>query len=44
MRVSLYAGLSLGGALLMTASVFFWLQAGERVFVDRLLAGIAGCF
>ncbi len=44
MRMPLYAGLATGAGLLILASGFLWMQAGERVFVDKLLAGIAGCF
>ncbi|GGB51536.1 hypothetical protein GCM10011316_24450 [Roseibium aquae] len=44
MQPSLYAGLALAGGVLITASLMLWLYAGERVYVDRLLSAIAGCF
>jgi len=42
--MSLYAGLGLGGGVLLAASTLLWLRAGERVYVDKLLSAIAGCF
>ncbi|MEJ8473408.1 hypothetical protein [Roseibium algae] len=44
MRMSLYAGLAFGGGLLIAASGLLWLRMGERIYFDRLIAGIAGCF
>ncbi|TWI84576.1 hypothetical protein JM93_02908 [Roseibium hamelinense] len=44
MRMPLYAGLGLGAAIVLTASGLLWLRAGERVYFDKILAGIAGCF
>ncbi|WP_256372706.1 hypothetical protein [Roseibium sp. RKSG952] len=44
MRLALYAGLAAGAAVLIAAGSLLWLRAGERVFVDKMLAAIAGCF
>jgi len=42
--MELYAGLALGGGILLAAASVLWLRAGELVFIDKMLAGIAGCF
>lgn len=40
----LYLGLTAGAASLLALSGLLWFYAGERVFVDRLISAIAGCF
>jgi hypothetical protein len=44
MRMSLYLGLAAGGVLLVAASSLLWLRYGQRIYFDKLIAGIAGCF
>jgi hypothetical protein len=44
MRTSLYLGLALGAASLVALAALLWVYAGERVYVDRLISAIAGCF
>lgn len=44
MRMSLYAGLSAGGLMILAASGLLWLRYGERVYFDKITATIAGCF
>ncbi|WP_286192660.1 hypothetical protein [Stappia sp. BW2] len=40
----LFMGLTAGATGLVALSAFLWLYAGERVFADRLISAIAGCF
>lgn len=44
MRNELMWPAGLIAVLTLTATAFLWLKYGERVFVDRLLSGLAGCF
>ncbi|WP_256370138.1 hypothetical protein [Labrenzia sp. PHM005] len=44
MRMPLYLGLAFGATSLVALSAMLWLYAGERVYVDRLISAIAGCF
>lgn len=44
MGTPLYMGLATGATSLVALSGLLWLYAGERVYVDRLLSAIAGCF
>ncbi|WP_281393158.1 hypothetical protein [Roseibium litorale] len=44
MRMSLYAGLSAGGLIILAASGLLWLRYGERIYFDKMAAAIAGCF
>ncbi len=44
MRLSLYAVAGLSGAAVLLGTTMLWFRFGERVFFDRLVAGIAGCF
>ncbi|WP_428688610.1 hypothetical protein [Roseibium sp.] len=44
MQMPLYIGLGLGATSLVALSAVLWLYSGERVFADRLIAAIAGCF
>jgi len=44
MRTPLYFGLALSATSLVALSALLWAYAGERVYVDRLLSAIAGCF
>ncbi|GAB2185481.1 hypothetical protein LAB1_27900 [Roseibium sp. LAB1] len=44
MRMPLFMGLTAGATGLVALSAFLWLYAGERVFADRLISAIAGCF
>lgn len=44
MRMPLYIGLTAGATVLVALSVMLWLYSGERVFADRLISAIAGCF
>ncbi len=44
MRSALTMPLALAGGLAILGAALLWLQFGERLFVDRILAGIAGCF
>lgn len=37
-------GLTAGATGLVALSAFLWLYAGERVYADRLISAIAGCF
>ncbi|NBN64330.1 hypothetical protein GWI72_11345 [Microvirga tunisiensis] len=38
------AGAGLGGGTLVLAASLAWLKFGEAIYVDRLIAGLAGCF
>ncbi len=40
----LFMGLTAGATVLVALSAFLWLYAGERVYADRLISAIAGCF
>jgi hypothetical protein len=40
----LFIGLSAGAAGLVALAALLWLYAGERVYADRLISAIAGCF
>ncbi|MGS4987322.1 hypothetical protein ACVDG9_05105 [Roseibium sp. RP-7] len=40
----LFMGLTTGATGLVALSAFLWLYAGERVYADRLISAIAGCF
>ncbi|WP_286201017.1 hypothetical protein [Labrenzia sp. 5N] len=40
----LFMGLTAVAAGLVALSAFLWLYAGERVYADRLISAIAGCF
>ncbi|CTQ45099.1 MULTISPECIES: hypothetical protein [Stappiaceae] len=40
----LFMGLTAGATGLVALSAFLWLYAGERVYADRLISAIAGCF
>lgn len=44
MQTPLYLGLAFGATSLVALSAMLWLYAGERVYVDRLISAIAGCF
>jgi len=44
MGKSLYMGLGAGATGLVALSALLWFYAGERVYVDRLISAIAGCF
>ena len=44
MRLPLFMGLTAGATGLVALSAFLWLYAGERVYSDRLISAIAGCF
>ncbi|EAV44603.1 MULTISPECIES: hypothetical protein [Stappiaceae] len=44
MRMPLFMGLTAGATGLVALSAFLWLYAGERVYADRLISAIAGCF
>lgn len=44
MRIPLFMGLTAGATGLVALSAFLWLYAGERVYADRLISAIAGCF
>ncbi len=44
MGTQLYIGLGALGSGLIAIAFLLWLYAGERVFVDRLISAIAGCF
>jgi len=44
MRMPLFMGLTVGATGLVALSAFLWLYAGERVYADRLISAIAGCF
>ncbi|WP_417676187.1 hypothetical protein [Roseibium sp.] len=44
MNASLYRGLALGAAVLLVLSGFLWLRFGERIYFDRMISAIAGCF
>ncbi|MEW4457575.1 MULTISPECIES: hypothetical protein [unclassified Labrenzia] len=44
MRLPLFMGLTAGATGLVALSAFLWLYAGERVYADRLISAIAGCF
>ncbi|WP_417685223.1 hypothetical protein [Roseibium sp.] len=39
----LVAGVALGGLLVLSLSVLLWLRFGERIYFDKIAAGIAGC-
>ncbi len=40
----LFMGLTAGATGLVALSAFLWLYSGERVYADRLISAIAGCF
>lgn len=40
----LFMGLTAGATGLLALAAVLWLYAGERVYADRLLSAIAGCF
>lgn len=44
MRMPLFMGLTASATGLVALSAFLWLYAGERVYADRLISAIAGCF
>ncbi|CTQ60872.1 MAG: hypothetical protein RIE06_17205 [Roseibium album] len=44
MRMPLFVGLIAGATGFVALSAVLWLYAGERVYADRLLSAIAGCF
>jgi len=43
-NASLYRGLAVGAAILLVLSGLLWLRFGERIYFDRMVAAIAGCF
>jgi len=40
----LFISLSAGAAGLVVLAALLWFYAGERVYADRLISAIAGCF
>ena len=44
MNASLYKGLALGATAFLGLSGLLWLRYGERIYFDKMIAGIAGCF
>lgn len=44
MRMPLYAGLAIAATVTVAAASLLWLRVGESIYVDRLVAAIAGCF
>ncbi len=44
MNTSLYTGLAFGAIGLLALSGLLWLRYGERIYVDKMIAAIAGCF
>lgn len=44
MNASLYRGLAIGATALIVLSGILWLRFGERIYFDKMVAAIAGCF
>lgn len=44
MKMPLYLGLAAGATTLVALASVLWLYAGERIYADRLISMIAGCF
>ncbi|GAB4516097.1 MAG: hypothetical protein Tsb0019_15260 [Roseibium sp.] len=44
MGKTLFIGLTAGATALVALAALLWLYAGERVYADRLISAIAGCF
>ncbi|MEM5584382.1 MULTISPECIES: hypothetical protein [unclassified Roseibium] len=40
----LFIGLAAGATGIVALAAALWFYAGERVYVDRLISAIAGCF
>lgn len=44
MNASLFTGLALGATAFLGLSGLLWLRYAERIYFDKMIAGIAGCF
>lgn len=40
----LYIGLAVGATGIVVLASSLWIYAGERVYADRLISALAGCF